>query len=156
MYCSSCGNQIAEHLNYCNSCGARIEKNPLIVGNSSQRLLTAAAGSIGVVGLICFVPLLQTLLQSSLTQGVMITILVLYLATVFLMFSVLIGHVWKHSGDIRVKGRKPKEPDEYMGPASLRNVATAQLESPREPAISVTEHTTRTLDEVPFARNSGR
>ena len=43
-----------------------------------------------------------------------------------------------------------------MGPASLRNVATAQLESPREPAISVTEHTTRTLDEVPFARNSGR
>src|SRR5438270_10563664 len=99
MYCSTCGKSLNDNLNYCNSCGTRIEKNALVVGNASSRPFTIAAAFIAVIGLVGFIPLLQALLQSRLDQSAMILILIIYLITVFLLFSVLIGHVWKYLGD---------------------------------------------------------
>jgi hypothetical protein len=103
------------------------------------------ATAIGMLGLIGFFPILRELLHSPVDPTVMVVLLVAYLATVFLMFSVLVGHVWKNSGDIRIKGSQPQpERDKQY----LRPVTTAQLEEPHEMPASVTEHTTRTLDEV--------
>lgn len=149
MYCSTCGNKIDDHLNYCNSCGSRIEKNPLIVSNSSSRIFGKAAGAIGVVGLIGVYPILRTLLDSRLDQAAILMILLAYLVTLFLLFAVLIGHVWKNSGDIRIKAKNTDDRDEYVRPTSFRAVNTSQLEAATSPPISVTEHTTRTLDRVP-------
>jgi hypothetical protein len=60
--------------------------------------------------------------------------------------------MWKNSGDIRIKQQEQNIPDDYLSPASLRPITTAQLEEPRQPFASVTEHTTRTLDEVSVRR----
>ncbi|MEP6789620.1 MAG: zinc ribbon domain-containing protein [Acidobacteriota bacterium] len=149
MYCSTCGKSLNDNLNYCNSCGSRIEKNALLVGNSSQRLFILAAGFIGLVGIVGFIPLLQELLRSRLDQPAILIILFAYLLTIFLMFAVLIGHTWKKSGDIRIKAKG--ERDGYAPPPELRQVTTAQLDEARERPASVTEHTTRTLDHVPLS-----
>jgi hypothetical protein len=61
----------------------------------------------------------------------------------------LIGYGLKHSGSARLS--RP-QPDEYKPPRSFRGVNTAQLPEHHEPAVSVTEHTTRTLDEVSIQR----
>ena len=151
MYCSTCGKSIQENLNYCNNCGARNEKNALIVRNSSSRILGIAAAFIGVAGLAGFVRILEILLKSSLDTAAIIVILIAYLIAVFLMFAVLIGHVWKHSGDIRIKSKE--RADEHIAPNAFRGVNTAQLHEPHDFPASVTEHTTRTLDNVPLKRN---
>lgn len=149
MYCSTCGRSIPENLNYCNNCGARNEKNPLVVGNSSQRLFILAAGFIGLVGIIGFIPLLQELLRSHLDQPAILMILFAYLVTIFLMFAVLVGHTWKKSGDIRIKAKGTRE--DHAPYQELRPVTTAQLNEARERPASVTENTTRTLDHVPLS-----
>jgi hypothetical protein len=143
MYCSTCGKSLNDNLNYCNGCGTRIEKNPLIVSNSATPHFAKAAGVIGLVGIVGAIFVLKLLLESRLDTSAIIVILVAYLVTVFLLFAVLVGHVWKRSGDIRIK---PKEADSAN---SCRPITTAQLDEYREPAMSVTEHTTRTLDNVP-------
>src|SRR3954453_22318309 len=104
MYCSHCGSLGGNDLNYCKNCGVRNDRNPLVVGNSSSRPLMIGASAIGMVGLIGFVAVLRELLHHGVDPTVMVILLVAYLATVFLMFSVLVGHVWKNSGDIRIKG----------------------------------------------------
>ena len=153
MFCSNCGNRVADHLNYCSTCGSRIESNALTVANASSRVFAAAAGAIGVIGLICFVPLLQTLLGRGLDTFAVIVVLLAYLFTLLIMFSVLVGHVWKHSGDIRIKTKDIDPDDRYAPPRSFRTVNTNQLEETSSPPIStVTEHTTRTLDEVAVKR----
>jgi hypothetical protein len=148
MYCSHCGSLGGNDLNYCKNCGMRNDRNPLIVGNSSSRPLMFSATAIGMVGLIGFFPVLKELLHSGVDPTVMVILLIAYLATVFLMFSVLVGHVWKNSGDIRIKGGLQAEQDTTQ--QYLRPITTAQLEEPRDFPGSVTEHTTRTLDEVPI------
>jgi len=147
MYCSHCGSLSGGDLNYCKNCGARNDRNPLVVGNSASRPFMFGATAIGMLGLIGFFPILRELLHSPVDPAVMVILLVAYLATVFLMFSVLVGHVWKNSGDIRIKGSQgqPERDKQYLRPAT-----TAQLEEPHEMPASVTEHTTRTLDEVPL------
>lgn len=151
MYCSTCGNKIAEHLNYCNGCGARIEKNPLVISNSSSPYLGKALAVTSMMGFISFIGVLKIVLENSgLDIPAKVIIILAYLATLVFIVAMMIGHMWKTSGDIRVKYHEPKMPDDYRSPAGLRPVTTAQLEEQRQPA-SVTEHTTRTLDQVPVA-----
>src|SRR5258708_6162959 len=147
MYCSTCGKSLNDNLNYCNSCGSRIEKNQITASNASTRPLSAGAGVLAIVGLVGFIPLLQTLIKSPLESPAIIVILIAYLVTLFLMFAVMIGHVWKHSGDFRIKGAKREH--DYETPNSFRGINTAQLEEPRQPVMSVTDNTTRTLDKTP-------
>lgn len=151
MYCSHCGSSMAESLNYCKNCGARNERNSLVIGNNSARPLGLAAVLIGGFGLFGFFFVLRELLRTPLDPIVLVVLMVAYLAAVVLMFSILVGHIWKNSGDIRIKGAE--RADEYPPTASFRAVNTAQLDEPRERHASVTEHTTRTLDELPIAKN---
>lgn len=154
MYCSTCGNKISDLLNYCNSCGARIEKNPLVVSNSTSPQLVRSLFVIGPIGFIGFLAVLKILLDNGrLDTSAVVLILVAYLFTLFMICAMIVGHTWKHSGDIRVKDKEPKIPEDYASPASLRPVNTTQLEEHPQPAASVTEHTTRTLEKVPLAKN---
>lgn len=151
MYCSNCGQSLNGNLNYCNSCGTRVERSAVVVTNSSSKPFAIAAMIIGGGGLFAFIPLLQELLRSRLDQSAVLLILAGYLITVFLMFTVLIGHVWKHSGDVRVK--ENRRDDDYAPPRSFRGVSTAQLNEPHQAPASVTDHTTRTLDHVPLVKS---
>lgn len=150
MYCSACGKSISDNLNYCNNCGARNEKNHLVVGNSSSRLIGISAPIVGVIGLVGFVEILKTLLNSRLESPAVVIILLAYLGIVFLMFAVLLGHIWKRSGDIRIRSHDREEG--YKAQDGFRGVNTAQLEEPRQPAMSVTDRTTKILENVPIER----
>jgi hypothetical protein len=152
MYCSTCGNSVNEKLNYCNNCGAKIGNNSLQVTNSSSPTLSIAVGFIGTAGLFGFIMMLKILLESRLDQPAILTILIAYLVTLFLICSVLVGHIWKHSGDFQIHSHL--KPEDYAPPKQFRGRNTNQLEEPREPFISsVTENTTRTLDKVPRAES---
>ena len=151
MYCSTCGKSLPENLNYCSGCGARNEKTALVVGNSSARPFALAAMVIGGGGIFGIFPLLRLLLDNPrLDQAVVLLILAGYLLTVLIMFAILVGHIWKNSGDIRIKAKELNDGnDAYISPRSFRSVTTAQL----EPAGSVTDHTTKTLEYEPIRRS---
>jgi hypothetical protein len=151
MYCSTCGQQIAEHLNYCNSCGARIEKNPLIVSNSSSSQLAKPLAITVMMGFVGFIAMLKIVLDNSrLDIPAVVLIVIAYLAALTIISAMMIGHMWKTAGDIRVHAKKPKiKSDEYASPRSFRGSNTNQLGEPiQQPIGSVTDNTTRTLDEV--------
>jgi hypothetical protein len=153
MFCSICGNELPAHLNYCNHCGARNAKNMQEKGSPPSGLLVAGGATIGCVGLVVSIGILKVLLESRLDTSAVVLIVLAYLAALVLMFGAFMGFLWKGSGHARGKYNDIAEPQFYAPPASLRPVNTSQLESPRgEPAVSVTEHTTRTLDEVLIER----
>ena len=152
MHCSNCGTRLTQNLNYCQHCGSRNQQSPLVAANAQSNLLVCAAGAIGTVGLIAFYPILRELLHSQLTPPAMVIVLIAYLLTVLLMFAVLVGHVWKRSGDFRISGSERADDEGYSAPRSFRGVNTAQLEPAMERPASVIEHTTRTLEDAPFIR----
>jgi len=146
MYCSHCGSQTADNLNFCKNCGARNEHRPLVTTGPSLRRLLVAAVALGAVGITGFFPILRELLRSGVDPTAMVVLLIAYLATVLLMFAILVGHIWKNTGEPQIKGSGQETPyrDQYF-----RGVNTAQLPEPMDRPASVTEHTTRTLDEIP-------
>jgi hypothetical protein len=143
MYCSHCGSSIADNVSFCKNCGFRQESLRNEDASRIKRLALTAGAGIGTIGLICFFTILRELLRSGLAPDAMITLLVAYLVALLIMFTVLVRHAFKTSDErtMRPMERAPEQP------AYFRAVNTAQL--PDMPA-SVTEHTTRTLDEVRF------
>jgi uncharacterized membrane protein YvbJ len=151
MYCSTCGQQIAEHLNYCNSCGARIEKNPLVISNSSSSQLAKPLAITVMMGFVGFIAVLKIVLDNPrLDIPAIVLIVIAYLAALTIISAMMIGHMWKTAGDIQVHAKKSKiDNDEYAPPGSFRGSNTNQLGEPvHQPIGSVTDNTTRTLDEV--------
>ena len=147
MYCSNCGITLNANLNYCNSCGTRVENKTLVTKNQSP-VLGIGAVFIGLFGLVAFYPLLRELLHSSLDTSAIIVILVAYLLTVFAMFGTLILQGRRNTGEVVVKGNRSSEG--FGGQEAFRGINTAQLHEHREPVMSVTDHTTKTLDKVPI------
>ena len=157
MYCSNCAAQIADGLNYCSRCGTPSERTLLPVSDPARRPLIIGASVIGAIGLMALLPLLRTLLLSRLETPAVVAIVLMYLITLILMFAVMMGMAWRFSASTAVKKKKSREPaaDEYKAPAAFRGINTAQLEEPRDLGIgSVTESTTRTLDEIRIERKS--
>lgn len=151
MFCSTCGQKIAEHLNYCNSCGARIEKNPLVVTNAASPYLAKALAVTVMIGFVGFIAVLKIVLDNGrLDVPGMVFICLGYLTALTLISAMIIGHMWKTSGDVRIRSKKLEAPeDEYHPPRSFRGPNTNQLPEPMStPVGSVTDSTTRTLDEV--------
>src|SRR3954462_7556605 len=149
MYCSTCGNTIAEHLNYCNSCGARIEKNPLVISNASSSQLAKPLAITIMMGFVGFIAVLKIVLDNPrLDIPAMVLILIAYLAALTIISAMIIGHMWKTAGDIRVHAKQSNsEAAEYAPPPrSFRETNTSQLGEPgQQPVGSVTDNTTRTL-----------
>lgn len=151
MYCSHCGSAMADDLNFCKNCGARNERNIASNDGRLKGLAMSAAAFIGVTGLVGFFFVMRELLDHPLiTPGATFFIVCAYLLALLIMFGIFIRlskvdrTLWK-SGSSRVPtGMR----GEYIGP---RN--TAQLNEPHDMPASVTEHTTRTLEEVPIERN---
>jgi len=151
MYCSTCGQKIDEHLNYCNSCGARIEKNPLVISNAASSQLAKPLAITVMMGFVGFIAVLKIVLDNGrLDVPGMVLICLGYLTALTLISAMIIGHMWKTSGDIRIRSKKSAATDDgYHPPRSFREPNTNQLPEPSmTPIGSVTDSTTRTLDEV--------
>ncbi len=143
MYCSECGNLSNTGLNYCNRCGAQMPRK----GSKNENLtgLSTALGYIGAFGVFAFMGIIIALTRSGVSGPIMVTIAVLYLAALLGICFMILRHMagMKNEFEKRSVANVPPE---------LRPLTTAQLYEGREPAASVTENTTRTLDEVAVSR----
>lgn len=152
MFCSTCGKQINENLNFCNNCGARIDAGNIETRNNSYGLIQSAIiGVLSVVELFGFVFLALKLIEKNLDPSFVFVLLALYVAAV-LGISFMI---FRQTANQSFKPRKKEKPNEKNAPEKLSApVTTAQLRASsfQTPLASVTENTTRTLDEVLIQR----
>jgi hypothetical protein len=147
MYCSTCGTQISDGISYCNRCGKPTETIENIVNYRPMGLMVCGASFIAIVGLGGLIPLLRILLESRLETSAVAALVLIYLTTVFLLFTVMMGMAWKVTGIASTKKRK-KDDEKYKAPAAFRGAATGQLYPGDQGFASVTDSTTRTLDEA--------
>src|SRR4051812_15037694 len=123
MYCSHCGSSTADDLNYCKNCGFRTERWREEDPQRLKRFALTAGAAIGAVGLVCFFTVLRELLRNGVAPGTMVLLLVAYLVTLLVMFTLLVRQAFKNSDDRRTI-RPAKVPEQ---PAYFRAVNTAQL-----------------------------
>ncbi len=142
MYCSTCAAEIKIGLNYCSRCGARVDKLAT-VEKSSRALGVLSAGTSFVVlgGLGMTVGLIAILLKSGVVIEAVVMLALAFLATVFGISFLMIRQISQMTNNSQTSQKNGFE-NPQLNPAN-----TAQLEEPRQPARSVTENTTRTLEQ---------
>jgi membrane-bound ClpP family serine protease len=147
MYCSGCGNQIEFELNYCSRCGKRVSEGDSETASIAESL-SSSLGYVGGGGFIAFIFVALVLVKNGISGSQLIPITFFYFAALFgICFLILrqtqfFGH--KKTSRQHADASEPN----LETPAYLRPVTTAQLRESGERGIgSVTEHTTKTLDE---------
>ncbi len=157
MYCSNCGTQIKPELNYCNRCGQRTNKIESAETSTTQNnildTLATTTIFIGVGGMLFFVGLIAILLDKGIVPQVIVMLSVLYLAAWFGICFRLLGQISRVIDGNFKEGilKRNSEKIEKAESAQAFQIAaptTAQLEEHREPVMSITEKTTRTLDKI--------
>ncbi len=149
MYCSGCGTRLGPNLNYCKQCGSRV---PNERSNSVAENLSQAITYIGAFGLMGFIFGIYLMTRSGVAAGPVIVISFLYLATLFGICYLILPQTAPFT--LKKKNSNPEFHDAVPLPY-LSPVTTAQLPDAINSPLSVTEHTTRTLEEVPVDRKRG-
>jgi hypothetical protein len=148
MFCKHCGNKVSEKLKFCNGCGERLFEETDVDGMPGKMLdnILTALFLIVMFGLGILVGLVAVLLGSDVKPEVVTIISIVYLAAIFGICFSLARQVPKL---IDAKLRTTSSSFDFMANPQLERRTTAQLDEYREPAMSVTDHTTRTLDKAP-------
>ncbi len=154
MYCPNCGKTADKKLKYCSGCGERLSKAAEIdkdgtPGKMLDNILTTLF-LVVMFGLGILIGLVAVLLGNNVEPKFVMFIAIAYLAAIFGICYTLLSQVPKLI-DARLKASMQN--DEPLTHRQLESPTTAQLEGFREPAMSVTEHTTKTLDQIPIPRN---
>lgn len=141
MFCANCGTPITQDRNYCNRCGARVEKLMATEKSSAAAVstLSMATGFVGLGGLGLTVGLIAILLKHGVVPEA-----VVMLALAFLFTTLGITFMMIRQLSQMTKGAQTSNAA-FVNP-QLNAPNTAQLGEPRQPAMSVTENTTRTLE----------
>jgi hypothetical protein len=153
MYCSNCGNPVNDKLKYCNGCGDRLAKEEDKHGTPGKMLdnILTTIFLVVMFGLGILVGLVAVLLDKGTKTEVVTTIVVAYLAAVFGICFMLLRQVPKLV-DAKLN-RNTSTSSDFVPAQQLKPRTTAQLEEYQQPIMSVTEHTTRTLEEIPQKRS---
>lgn len=147
MYCSSCGTAVSPNLSYCNRCGTELnakERNVTLQSPLSPDYLVWAIASVTIVGLGTAIGLMAVMKNVvHFNEGVI-------MAFTFLCFLTFLGI---DSVFIWLLLRSQKRGRETGDIIQLKELATKELAETQsrvlaDPAPSVTEHTTRTLEPV--------
>jgi hypothetical protein len=159
MFCQNCGNTMIEGLSYCNRCGSRATggsaiEPPVMMATTGKPTgivitLSIVTGLIVLSGLGMLFPLLIILLKSNIKPSAVVMITLMFLGTLFGISWLLIQQISRafdfyFKRDSNQLSKKSTPPQQQ--PVQLFNRNTGQIEGAREPFISVTENTTRTLD----------
>lgn len=150
MFCSSCGSQIQSELNYCNRCGAKVGGGDPAIQKTVAENLSSAIGYVGGFGLLAFIFVVYLVMRNGGNIRVLIPISFFYLATLFGICYLTLRQISELTGKSHPTPRKSIH--ETSEPAYLKPATTAQLGEPTIRPASVTENTTRTLDEVLIER----
>ena len=141
MYCSTCGSLINTELNYCNRCGARVDKLATAENSSATGYLSMATGFVGLGGLGLTVGLIAMLLKNGVVIEAVVMLAFAFLSTIFGITFLMIRQISQMSN-----AAPPMIKEKAFEKPQLDSPTTAQLEEARQPARSVTENTTRTLE----------
>ena len=141
MFCAGCGSQIQQGLNYCSRCGRRVADDAK-AASVGPTMIAAYTGGVGFVSYI-FVILIMS--RSGVLPNLFVPITFFYFAALFGICFILL-----RQGSSAEK--TTEQVDERKEPAYLQPANTAQLPPTSAEPASVTEHTTRTLNNVPTER----
>ena len=142
MFCPKCGNSVNGGLKYCNTCGARLSVEEVDKDGTPGKMLDNVLTTLFLIvmfGMGILVGLVAVLLSNAVATQVVVLIVLAYLAAIFGVCFSLVRQVPKLI-DAKLNLLKTNLPAVESRP---------QLDEYREPAMSVTDKTTRTLDKVP-------
>ena len=146
MYCSSCGTEVIQGLNYCNRCGANLSQSsnlpdqPLRPVNLTGP--TIAIALMVIVGLGIIFASVNDLARNDF-HPVALTWMVIGGLGMITGVAALVIRQWSNLAGVA----KQKEQTFPRKKTAAKESAPAQLPPLRsEPVPSVTEHTTRTFD----------
>ena len=142
-----------DNMNFCNGCGAPSGHDANPPDRRAGRLFIIGGTFIGLIGLMTFFAVVRTLVTSPLDPATKAILIVTYLASVIIMFSVMVTLGWKQINRPASPRKKSDEVAEYQRPTSFQDVSTSQLPVGDMDIGSVTDSTTRTLDEVVVRRS---
>ena len=132
MYCSTCASAVSPNLTYCNHCGAKLSEAK---GDNITKNLLFFMTAVFVFGLGAII-----LLMMAMKMVFGAEYLPLVIAFTLLSFLIMLGvegvFVWMLLS--RKKGAKE----------AAKELSEAKARSLPAPVLSVTEHTTRTLERV--------
>ena len=150
MFCSKCGNRLSAELNFCNRCGTAVNKTGSETRDANSGKLLESLPYIGVFGFVGFVFMVVMLLKNQAPEKILILLSFFYLATLFGIFFLILQHAKNSSGK-----NAPDKSDErdFVPLVELPAKNTNQLNEYRQPAITVTEETTRNFDKIPRREN---
>jgi uncharacterized membrane protein len=149
MYCLSCGMAVTPGLSYCNHCGAKLSgaKGDGITKSSEVKpeTLVGAIAAVFVFGLaaIIFLMMAMKFVFGPENLGLIISFTLL---SFLIMLAVEGVFIWMLLG--RKKGAKEAGDTERLKKQTAKELGEAKAHMLPEAALSVTEHTTRTLEPV--------
>ena len=149
MFCSGCGSQIQSGLNYCNRCGRRVNEDESKTAASIAESMASSLGYIGGFGFLGYIFVALVLVKNGVTPNYLVPITFFYFASLFGICFMILKQTELFRGNRTPRG----EPSFREDPPYLRPVTTAQLLESYDSPASVTDHTTRTLDEVPVRKS---
>lgn len=149
MYCSSCGRAVTPGLSYCNHCGARLaEAKGDGVARSSEvkpENLLFFITAVFIFGLGAIIGLMTVMKFVFGPENLGLTIF-FTLLSFLIMLAVEGVFVWMLLG--RKKAAKGAGGTEQLKKQTTNELSEAEARMLPEPVLSVTEHTTRTLEPV--------
>jgi hypothetical protein len=149
MYCSSCGMAVTPGLSYCNQCGARLSgANRDDITKSSEVKAETLVGAIAAVFIFGLGAIIGLMMALKMVFG--IENLGLVIAFTFLSFMILLAVEGVFIGMLLSRKKRAKEAGdtERLKKQTTKELSEAKARMLQEPALSVTEHTTRTLEPV--------
>ena|SRR5262245_40958690 len=149
MFCSSCGKALSRPMKYCNHCGAQLVliKDAAEIEKVEKRIDDYLAGLfwVAVIGLGIILGglfLMKAVLNFG--QGLIIAYMILSSTTFVTVFGLCL---WQF---FRIARQSKKEDDDVAKPKEFDTNKFREIEAgaPLEAVASVTENTTRELEEV--------
>ncbi|MGA9994619.1 MAG: hypothetical protein WBP93_04345 [Pyrinomonadaceae bacterium] len=146
MYCSSCGMEVAQELNYCNRCGANLNSpgnlpvqinQPIKMTMPSIALAVIVLGGLGII-----FDSVRELVRSGLDPAAVAFITITAILMVFGV-SALFIYLWMRLAGVQ---RQIKPGAQTKTPTMSERRTPQQISAPPLPVGSVTEHTTRTFE----------
>lgn len=159
MYCPSCGSELTSELSYCNRCGANLKPVSNQTGVQPAKLIGAAWAISLAVALVTLggFGMIFGLVMALITRGLSLSaggmLLIFFSSLVILAIDWLL--VRQLSRVLNVP-QLSSEGATQAKQAKLTEPAVRQIDAPREPVSSVTEHTTRTFEPAHRERETQR
>ena len=148
MYCSSCGSALATGLSYCNRCGAELsaKKSGSGIGPQLPESLVWAIVGVSVGGLALIIGLMAVM-KHELQFDPQLIVLFSLLSFLLLLLAEIV-FTWLLVGTVRRSRNREQNPDvlSHIKASTTKELGEARERFLNEPAISVTEETTRALE----------